>query len=242
MADIFRDIADSLSTSVGQSVCEAQEEVLHTCDQLYLANKISENQLLFLRHLVLIRDESVAAIYDRYQEGPSNNISQLARDLYLLVSNSPRTDTSTAAQVSAGDLEDDDDDDEDMEEDSPDFSEAVRQRDSDRAVMNAIRNDRQNVPNLTSIVTSMIKNKELSASEGAVLIQCVKAKNQYVLAAYELYVQDGDSNEFKDTLKRYERMRLGMFSCCDACLCVCVSPDALRWRFDALLHFKRKKR
>ena len=32
-------------------------QVLQICDQLYLAHKITENQLLYLRHLVLIREE-----------------------------------------------------------------------------------------------------------------------------------------------------------------------------------------
>ena len=31
--------------------------MLQICDQLYLAHKITENQLLYLRHLVLIREE-----------------------------------------------------------------------------------------------------------------------------------------------------------------------------------------
>ena len=45
-----------------------QDEVLQVCDQLYLNEKITENQLLYLRHLVLIREEPVAALYDDFQE------------------------------------------------------------------------------------------------------------------------------------------------------------------------------
>ena len=39
-------------------------QVLQICDQLYLAHKITENQLLYLRHLVLIREE--VRTYVRY--------------------------------------------------------------------------------------------------------------------------------------------------------------------------------
>ena len=42
-------------------------KVLKVCDELYLNGKVTENQLLFLRHHVLTRDEEVAAIYDRFQ-------------------------------------------------------------------------------------------------------------------------------------------------------------------------------
>ena len=54
---------------LGRTACEAQDEVLQVCDQLYLAHKITENQLLYLRHLVLIREEAVASIYDDFQVG-----------------------------------------------------------------------------------------------------------------------------------------------------------------------------
>lgn len=67
-AEICKDLADSMSTAQGRLACEAQDEVLQVCDQLYLNDKITENQLLYLRHLVLIREETVASIYDDFQE------------------------------------------------------------------------------------------------------------------------------------------------------------------------------
>jgi len=81
-------VAISMATEQGKLACEAQvsayyplsffdllnlvsvtqDEVLQVCDQLYLNEKITENQLLYLRHLVLIREEPVAALYDDFQE------------------------------------------------------------------------------------------------------------------------------------------------------------------------------
>ena len=52
--------------------CHCKDEVLQVCDQLYLNEKITENQLLYLRHLVLIREEPVAALYDDFQEVSSS--------------------------------------------------------------------------------------------------------------------------------------------------------------------------
>ena len=71
LAEICRDLAQSLQTEAGRTACEAQDEVLQVCDQLYLAHKITENQLLYLRHLVLIREEAVASIYDDFQVSSS---------------------------------------------------------------------------------------------------------------------------------------------------------------------------
>lgn len=88
LAEICKDLAISMATEQGKLACEAQvsayyplsffdllnlvtvtqDEVLQVCDQLYLNEKITENQLLYLRHLVLIREEPVAALYDDFQE------------------------------------------------------------------------------------------------------------------------------------------------------------------------------
>ena len=220
LADIFRDIADSLSTAAGRAVCEAQEEVLQICDQLYLAGKISENQLLYLRHLVLIRDDLVATIYDKFQEaGPRASASSLAKALYDLV-NSPLTSATKSGSsgrdaVANADAADDEEDDSDEDDDNDeDPQEIRRQRDSDRAVMAAIRSDRtDNTPSLLALVSKMISIKVLTVPEGTVLLQAIRNENEYVLAAYELYTQDGDLNDFRDTLKRYVCICIQSFSC-----------------------------
>lgn len=71
-----------MQTESGRSACEAQDEVLVICDQLYLSNKITENQLLYLRHRVLIREETVATLYDQFQG--HQNVQYFARQLYEL--------------------------------------------------------------------------------------------------------------------------------------------------------------
>jgi hypothetical protein len=64
---ICRDLASALETDEGIAACSAQDRVLHVCDELFRANRLTENQLLYLRHEVLVRSESVAVIYDDYQ-------------------------------------------------------------------------------------------------------------------------------------------------------------------------------
>lgn len=65
---ICRELAAAIGTSEGLAACSAQDEMLHVCDELFRAERITENQLYFLRHEVLIRSESVAVIYDNYQK------------------------------------------------------------------------------------------------------------------------------------------------------------------------------
>jgi hypothetical protein len=87
LAEICKDLAQSLVSEQGRSACEAQDEVLQVSDQLYINSRISENQLLYLRHLVLIREEAVATIYDRFQE--HQNVPMLAKELYELCNTHP---------------------------------------------------------------------------------------------------------------------------------------------------------
>ena len=83
-----------MSTEDGRQACEAQDELLEICDNLYINNKITENQLLYLRHLILIRDENVADIYDEGQNYDPVNTIYIAKALYKLA-NLQTTHTST---------------------------------------------------------------------------------------------------------------------------------------------------
>lgn len=89
LANICKDIAQSLESESGQLACEAQDEVLQICDQLYLNKRITENQLLYLRHLVLIREEAVADIYDDFQD-KKIDITGMAKMLYELANVHPK--------------------------------------------------------------------------------------------------------------------------------------------------------
>jgi hypothetical protein len=87
-AQICAELAQTLETEQGRSACSAQDEVLQVCDQLFEKNKVTEGQLLYLRHLVLTRDESVATIYDEYQE--SSNVQHMALSLHDLANTHPK--------------------------------------------------------------------------------------------------------------------------------------------------------
>lgn len=89
LANICKDIAQSLESESGKLACEAQDEVLQICDQLYLNKRITENQLLYLRHLVLIREEAVADIYDDFQD-KKTDITGMAKMLYELANVHPK--------------------------------------------------------------------------------------------------------------------------------------------------------
>ena len=81
-AQICKGIAGSLQSEDGRDTCVAQDEVLQCCDKLYLAHKITENQLLYLRNLVLIRSESIWGIHDAYSE--TEDFQAMAVSLYQL--------------------------------------------------------------------------------------------------------------------------------------------------------------
>jgi hypothetical protein len=105
LAEICKDLAQSLVTEQGRSACEAQDEVLQVADQLYINNRITENQLLYLRHLVLIREEVVAQIYDHFQE--DQNVPKLAKALYELCNTHPYQHARQQQQVEDEDDEED---------------------------------------------------------------------------------------------------------------------------------------
>lgn len=66
LAEICRDIGQSVQTEEGRTALGAQEDLLYICDNLHQAGQLTDNQLLYLRHLVLVRDEVVAAIYEDF--------------------------------------------------------------------------------------------------------------------------------------------------------------------------------
>jgi len=133
LAEICSDIAGSLETDAGRLAVEAQDEVCQVCDQLFIADKVTENQLLYLRHLVLIRDESVALIYDDFQS--SNDVNAMAKALYSLANHHPQQQAAGSRSVEydyddedEDEEDEDDDDDDDVDEDDDDDSEYYMRR------------------------------------------------------------------------------------------------------------------
>lgn len=186
-ASICKDISQSLESEQGRLACEAQDEVLQICDQLFLSQKISENQLLYLRHLVLVRDEDVADIYDEFQD-KKIDLAGAAQALFELANSQSQDDRDdqqenekvggrSAAKTNGAKGSARDDDDEDV-------SEGTIQ--------------------LSQIVVAMIDQEILSVPEAEVLVDMVRQKNEYVLAAFELFFDDKNEEELTDTLLRYE--------------------------------------
>lgn len=88
LTEVCKDIAQSMMSTAGQSACAAQEDVLQCCDRLYIDNKITDNQLLYLRHLVLIRDEDVAQMYDEFRD--NFDVQRLMIGLFRLANLHPK--------------------------------------------------------------------------------------------------------------------------------------------------------
>jgi len=197
-AEICKDLAQSLLSENGRLACEAQDEVFSVCDKLYIANEISENQLLYLRHLVLIRDETMATIYDYYQF--HLDINSLAKDLYALANK------NRIASGDDDDVDDDDDEEEEEEEEEERYGDDSTEATEETGDESAVYPEEQLTPisnnTLNGVVSLMLRGAKISSAEASCLIDMIKAKNEYVMAAYDLYRHDNDLDELKDTLMR----------------------------------------
>eukprot|EP01038_Epipyxis_sp_PR26KG_P012570 gene12570-16858_t len=194
LAEICKDLSQSMLTAQGRSACEAQDEVLQVCDQLYIGDKITENQLLYLRHLVLIRDESVATIYDDYQE--HQRIPKLAKDLYELANTHPY---ETALKYD--DKEEDEEDEEDENED---------EKSSENVSKNSAKAERVSsiIQTLTGVVSLMLRTKMIQNTEASVLLEMIEQENDYVFAAYNVFENDDNFEELQDTLLRCAKLEI----------------------------------
>ncbi len=211
-AEICKDLATSLETDQGRVACEAQDEVLQICDQLYINDKITENQLLYLRHLVLIREEAVATLYDEFQEHQS--IPLLAKSLFELANTHPFQTASTASNENEGeekgisfDTEDvpssdaaDEDDDADLVEEDEDEvkSPQIPKRKSSALIAKG----------LTGVISLMGRASLFSKTELSVLYELVEQENEYVFAAYELYEKNKNLEDLQDTLLRCVKLEI----------------------------------
>eukprot|EP01033_Poteriospumella_lacustris_P012103 gene12103-8652_t len=148
LTEICKDIANSLQTDEGRTACEAQDEVLQVCDQLYLQGKITESQLLYLRHLTLIRDGAIANVYDEFQE--HNSVTLFAKALY-------------DKDISSG---------------------------------------------LIGVIVLMLRTETISRTEAQVLLEMVQREDDYVMAAYELFLRDNNMDDLQDTLMRCVRLEI----------------------------------
>mmetsp|Transcript_13985 Transcript_13985/g.23160 ORF Transcript_13985/g.23160 Transcript_13985/m.23160 type:complete len:1107 (-) Transcript_13985:207-3527(-) len=179
LANICKDIAQSMMTTAGQSACAAQEEVLQCCDHLYLSRKITDNQLLYLRHLVLIREEEVAEVYDEFQI--HRDLDRMFRELHRIANTHPKNP-------------DDEEDDEEGEEDDEETEMA------EMAASPAF------ATTLGGVLSLMHRAQLVTAAEAMLLNHMIVTENEFLLAAHELFVHDGDINELQDTMIRCAKL------------------------------------
>ena len=212
-----------MKTKNGRAALLAQEEMITVCDRLYSTGKITLNQLLYLRHMVLIREDVIAAIYDDYQT--HHSITLMAKHLFE-VANMRSNMNQNASANAQDDTEDEDDEGDDvldndlrvptdnenendiLDNEEPTVSAAGM---NNLAAAASRPSSRPQAPSpmsatLNAIITTMMRSGQLTAVEATVLSDMVNAENEYVGAAFEMYEQDGDEDELKETLMRCAKL------------------------------------
>jgi hypothetical protein len=176
-AQICKDIAESLMSYSGQSACSAQEDVLQCCDQLYINNQIDEEQLLYLRHLVLIRDNGIASLYDQFQanRSPEDLIRGLCR-------------AAGGADTAPGD-----DDDEGRE--SSDSESSLQEESSSSSSSSSDES-----PPSPTRLEGVVKSLNLTPVQGLLLSYLVKEQDRKVVAAFAEFRRYGDLQSLRETL------------------------------------------
>lgn len=198
LTEICKDIANSLQTDEGRTACEAQDEVLQVCDQLYLQGKITESQLLYLRHLTLIRDGAIANVYDEFQE--HNSVTLFAKALYDVANSHPFRggdaveDGANDNDNATGDEEGADEDDEEDEDEEDDEQDEEAKKDISSG--------------LIGVIVLMLRTETISRTEAQVLLEMVQREDDYVMAAYELFLRDNNMDDLQDTLMRCVRLEI----------------------------------
>ena len=218
-------IAVSLQSEEGRNAREAQDKVLHACDVLFLKKHLTEDQLLYLRHLTLISDDAIKDIYDQYSE--SGSTQDLCVALYRLVRVHPtqiqqeqqnhfeqgqdeKDDDEEDEEDGEDESSDEDaDDDEDEDEDDQDeisgkqtFGPAHQEQDGSggsRITMNA---------RLPSFVSQMFQADLISKHEGRLLLEMIANGDDICQAAYSMFVQDSNARELCDTLLRCVKLHI----------------------------------
>jgi hypothetical protein len=163
----------------GQSACSAQEDVLQCCDQLYINNQIDEEQLLYLRHLVLIRDNGIASLYDQFQanRSPEELIRGLCR---------------AAGGADTGPVEDED------EVESPDSEPSLRQ-DSSSSSSSSSSSDESSSSSPIRL-ESVVKTLKLTPVQGLLLSYLVKEHDRKVVTAFSDFRRSGDLQSLRKKL------------------------------------------
>eukprot|EP01039_Chlorochromonas_danica_P006084 gene6084-6700_t len=200
-AEICKDLGMSLMSEQGRLACEAQDEVLQICDQLYVNEEITENQLLYLRHLVLIRDESVASLYDDFQE--HNSVSLLAASLRHLANTHPFTSVGSGKQLSSSG----------KKASTPTATSTTTGTATNPTVPPAggvQKSEKAHslLEGLSGVVALMLRARLLTNTESTVLLEMIYQENEFIVAAYDLYKKDDNLEDLQDTLLRCVKLEM----------------------------------
>ena len=224
LAEICRDLVASLRQPEGHEACRCQMELLNVCNHLYSLEKISENQLLYLRHLILIRDEIIASVYDKYIS--HGDITLVAKDLYGIAHTHPYMDDEEEDTVEPSDgsslgkyayRQYESDSDSDSSEEGYD-GRSIETGTTDPYTHEApiapelVDDDRRTstpmIGTLQSLVILMLRGNLINKDEAVLLSRMISDGNQYLVGAYELFEHDGDMDDLQDTMIRCVRVEL----------------------------------
>ncbi len=191
-SEICLDIASSLQSEDGRDTCIAQDEVLQCCDKLYMAKQITQNQLLYLRHLVLIRTESIWDIHDNYSatedfQGMSQALHQLA--------NAHHSTTLQQEESEEG-----------FEGDSEDDEDEINGKQTFGPSATSDANESKTI--LKQMVDYLYQSGEISENECRTLLEMIANDNEYCLAAFEVWGNNKNLEDFEDTLKRCAKLEI----------------------------------
>lgn len=234
LAEICKDLAQSLKSSSGKRTLESQGNLLSLCNALFNAHRITENQLLYLRHLVLIRDRVIARVYANYAS--SNDTDELAQALHAIALTHPymegtASDNSTSSSSSSSSSS------ESESSSSTDGSAAISYgfhgtpedgRSEATGTTDPLSHTAQIAPETDSCMDSkptsvvsvpmlntmqslavlLLRARLITSEEAMVLSKLVNAENEYLIGAYELFEQNGDLDDLQDTVIRCIRAEM----------------------------------
>ncbi|CAM9455449.1 unnamed protein product [Hapterophycus canaliculatus] len=158
---------------------EAKREMLDMVEVLHQAEEVDDEQLVYLQNLVLVSNEAVASSFGVYEEDQDPvRLAESLKQLCGAQANASRRAAAAAASES------------DNDDTNPSKMEA--KRDAMKATV-------------MKIAINLNNEGLLRAREASVLKEMVLRGNPVLLAAFELYREDGNAAELYDTVARAAR-------------------------------------
>eukprot|EP00604_Paraphysomonas_vestita_P002385 CAMPEP_0174819324 /NCGR_PEP_ID=MMETSP1107-20130205/2485_1 /TAXON_ID=36770 /ORGANISM="Paraphysomonas vestita, Strain GFlagA" /LENGTH=721 /DNA_ID=CAMNT_0016032591 /DNA_START=353 /DNA_END=2519 /DNA_ORIENTATION=+ len=190
-----------MMTSTGQSVCSAQEDILQCCDQLYINNQVDEQQLIYLRYLVLLRDEKITNLYDEFQY--DRNPENLIRGLCLIAGASSKINNTNENENDNNDEEEDgdgDDEDEDYEQQQQqDDDDDEEEEEEEEEEEDNEDYERDNILNIVEI-KAIIRKLSLTPVQGLLLSNMIDDDDSRFHKFYQEYLKHNNLERLKNDL------------------------------------------